>query len=101
MTGWKRDGCCSGGAGDYGVHVVCVKVTEAFLHYSKLQGNDLVTPRPDYDFPGLKAGDRWCLCASRWQEAFEMGFAPGVILEATHESALEFVNLDDLKIHAC
>jgi len=100
LTGWFRDGCCRTGKGDHGVHVVCAKVSERFLEFSKLRGNDLSTPRPEYGFPGLKAGDRWCLCAQRWAEAFEAGFAPQVVLEATHESALEFADLADLKKHA-
>jgi uncharacterized protein len=101
LTGWKRDGCCRSGAGDHGVHVVCVRMTERFLEFSKQQGNDLGTPRPEYEFPGLKPGNQWCLCAARWQEAFEAGHAPDVILEATHESALEFIDLESLKAHAC
>ncbi|GAA5122681.1 DUF2237 domain-containing protein [Luteolibacter yonseiensis] len=101
LTGWHRDGCCRTGAGDVGVHVVCVRVTADFLRFSKQSGNDLSTPRPEYDFPGLVPGDQWCLCASRWQEAFENGHAPDVVLEATHESALEFIDLVDLKSHAC
>jgi len=100
LTGWLRDGCCRTGKGDHGVHVVCAKVSERFLEFSKLRGNDLSTPRPEYGFPGLKAGDRWCLCAQRWAEAFEAGFAPQVVLEATHASALEFADLADLKKHA-
>ena len=100
LTGWFRDGCCRTGKGDHGVHVICVRVSEAFLEYSKSRGNDLSTPRPEYQFPGLKPGDRWCLCATRWQEAFEAGCAPHVVLEATHESALEFVDLADIKRHA-
>ena len=100
LTGWFRDGCCRTGKGDHGVHVVCVRVSEAFLEYSKSRGNDLSTPRPEYQFPGLKPGDRWCLCATRWQEAFQAGCAPHVVLEATHESALEFIDLADMKRHA-
>jgi uncharacterized protein (DUF2237 family) len=100
MTGYYRNGCCDTGAGDVGVHVVCSLMTADFLAFSKSAGNDLSTPFPQYGFPGLKPGDRWCLCAQRWQEAFEAGFAPQVILEATHISALEFVDLDDLKKHA-
>ncbi|MBV7336914.1 DUF2237 domain-containing protein [Chloroflexi bacterium TSY] len=100
MTGFYRDGFCRTGANDYGMHVVCVQVTEEFLSFSKSQGNDLITPVPEYRFPGLKPGDCWCLCASRWQEAFEAGVAPPVKLSATHISALEFVSLDDLKKHA-
>lgn len=101
LTGWHRDGCCRSGSGDVGVHVVCARVTEDFLTYSKQSGNDLSTPRPEFGFPGLKPGDQWCLCASRWQQAFEAGHAPEVVLEATHESALEFIDLVDLKAHAC
>jgi uncharacterized protein len=101
LTGWFRDGCCKTGSGDYGVHVVCARVTDEFLTFSKDSGNDLSTPRPELQFPGLKPGDRWCLCAARWQQALEAGKAPGVILEATHESALEFIDLADLKRHAC
>ena len=100
LTGWFRDGCCRTGKGDHGVHVICVRVSEAFLEYSKSRGNDLSTPRPEYQFPGLKPGDRWCLCATRWQEAFQAGCAPHVVLEATHESALEFIDLADMKRHA-
>lgn len=101
LTGWHRDGCCRSGSGDVGVHVVCVRLTEDFLKFSKQSGNDLGTPRPEFGFPGLKSGDQWCLCASRWQEAFEAGHAPEVVLEATHESALEFIDLANLKAHAC
>ena len=101
LTGWNRDGCCRSGAGDHGVHVVCARVTQPFLEFSKISGNDLSTPRAEYGFPGLKPGNQWCLCAARWQEAFEAGFAPGVVLEATHESALEFIDLANLKQHAC
>jgi uncharacterized protein (DUF2237 family) len=101
LTGWNRDGCCRTGAGDYGVHVVCARVTDSFLTFSKHRGNDLTTPRPEYGFPGLNPGDQWCLCAARWQEAFEAGIAPDVVLEATHESALEFIDLASLKRHAC
>ncbi len=101
LTGWNRDGCCRSGAGDHGVHVVCVRVTQQFLEFSKISGNDLSTPRAEYGFPGLKPGNQWCLCAARWQEAFEAGFAPAVVLEATHESALEFIDLASLKLHAC
>lgn len=101
LTGWHRDGCCRSGAGDQGIHVVCAKVTADFLEFSKQRGNDLTTARPDFSFPGLKPGDQWCLCAARWQEAFEANCAPSVVLEATHESALEFIDLADLKQHAC
>lgn len=101
LTGWHRDGCCRSGAGDAGVHVVCAQVTERFLAFSKSRGNDLTSPNPNYGFPGLKPGNRWCLCAARWQEAFEAGCAPNVVLEATHEAALEFIDLENLKRHAC
>lgn len=101
LTGWNRDGCCRTGAGDRGVHVVCARVTTPFLEFSKSRGNDLTTPRPEYAFPGLKPGDQWCLCATRWQEAFEAGCPPEVVLEATHESALEFIDLSHLKQHSC
>lgn len=101
LTGWHRDGCCRTGAGDQGVHVVCTRVSSEFLEFSKSCGNDLITPRPEYGFPGLKPGDRWCLCAARWQQAFEAGVAPDVVLEATHESALEFIDLESMKLHAC
>ncbi len=100
LTGWHRDGCCRTGAGDHGVHVVCIRASERFLEFSKHCGNDLSTPRPEFGFPGLKAGNQWCLCASRWQEAFEAGAAPEVVLEATHESALEFIDLAALRQHA-
>lgn len=100
MTGFYRDGFCRTGTGDHGVHVVCARMTEEFLAFSKQQGNDLSTPMPQYNFAGLKPGDCWCLCAPRWQEALEVGMAPQVRLESTHISALEFINLSDLKQHA-
>ncbi len=100
LTGWFRDGCCRTGSGDQGVHVVCAQVDERFLEFSKSRGNDLSSPRPEFGFPGLKAGDRWCLCASRWKEALDADCAPPVVLEATHECALEFVDLVDLRRHA-
>jgi uncharacterized protein len=100
MTGYFRTGCCDTGAGDAGVHVVCAVMTEEFLVFTAAVGNDLSTPRPEYRFPGLRAGDRWCLCARRWQEAFEAGKAPPVVLESTHMAALEFVDLDALRTHA-
>ncbi|WP_448602650.1 DUF2237 family protein [Thermoleptolyngbya sp.] len=99
-TGFYRDGCCNTGAGDFGAHVVCAEVTQEFLDYTKSKGNDLCTPMPAYDFPGLKPGDRWCLCASRWKEALDDGVAPPVVLGATHASALEYVSLAELKQHA-
>lgn len=100
MTGYYRDGKCSTGAGDVGAHVVCAQVTDDFLEYTKSQGNDLSTPVPAFAFPGLKAGDRWCLCASRWKQALDAGVAPPVVLSATHASALEYVSLSELKQYA-
>ena len=100
MTGFYRDGCCNTSAEDTGSHTVCVEVTAEFLEFSRLVGNDLSTPRPGWGFAGLHPGDRWCLCAPRWQEALEAGFAPKVILAATHEGALAFCDLEDLKAHA-
>ena len=100
MTGFYRDGFCSTGAGDIGAHVVCAQVTAEFLAYTKSRGNDLSTPVPAFNFPGLKPGDRWCLCASRWKEALDDGVAPPVVLAATHASALEYVSLSELKAHA-
>lgn len=97
LTGWYRNGCCETGGDDTGVHTVCAIMTDEFLAFSKSVGNDLSTPMPQYGFAGLKAGDQWCLCAGRWQEAFEAGFAPKVRLRATHALTLEFVRLDDLK----
>ena len=99
ITGFTRSGCCETGPEDRGQHTVCAEVTDEFLQFSKLQGNDLMTPRPEFNFTGLKSGDRWCLCASRWLEALEEGIAPPVILEATHEKALEIINLAELKYH--
>lgn len=97
MTGFFRNGCCDTSAEDTGSHTVCVVMTAAFLAFSKARGNDLSTPMPQWGFPGLKPGDRWCLCAPRWQEAFAAGQAPRVVLRATHEGALEFCALADLK----
>lgn len=99
-TGFFRDGCCNTSAEDRGAHTVCTEVTEEFLEFSKEQGNDLSTPRPEFGFPGLRPGDRWCLCAARWAEALEAGKAPRVVLEATHERTLQFVPLAALKRHA-
>jgi uncharacterized protein (DUF2237 family) len=93
MTGFFRDGCCNTGELDLGSHTVCVQVTEAFLEFSRFRGNDLSTPRPEFGFPGLKPGDRWCLCAERWREAHEAGMAPRVYLRGTHQRALEVVPL--------
>ncbi len=98
LTGFYRDGTCRTGADDHGVHTVCVRMTAQFLAFSKARGNDLSTAHPG--FPGLKAGDQWCLCAARWQEAFEAGMAPKVVLEATHEATLAYAKLADLKAHA-
>ncbi|KAA0217475.1 MAG: DUF2237 domain-containing protein [Leptolyngbya sp. PLA3] len=100
MTGFYRNGCCCTGPEDVGSHTVCVVLTAAFLAFSKSRGNDLSTPRPEWGFPGLKPGDRWCLCAPRFAEALEAGMAPQVVLGATHERALEFVTLEDLRAHA-
>lgn len=100
ITGFTRNGCCKTGPEDLGSHTICVQVTDEFLAFSITRGNDLTTPRPQFDFPGLKAGDRWCVCASRWLEASEAGFAPPVILESSHERCLEIVSLADLKYHA-
>ena len=100
LTGFYRDGCCNTGAEDLGVHSVCVAVTAEFLEFSATRGNDLGTARPEFGFAGLEPGDRWCLCAARWQEALEAGMAPPVVLEATHASTLEWVGLEDLRAHA-
>lgn len=100
LTGFTRSGCCDTGSEDIGSHTVCAQVTEEFLAFSLMQGNDLSTPRPEHGFNGLQPGDRWCLCAPRWMEAAEAGMAPPVILEATHEKALEIISLADLKYHA-
>jgi len=97
LTGYYRDGFCSTGESDRGVHVIAATITDEFLQFSKSKGNDLITPIPEYNFPGLKAGDCWCLCALRWKEAFDAGVAPPVILEATHEKALEFATIEALK----
>ena len=100
MTGFFRNGCCDTGAEDVGSHTVCVVMTAEFLTFSKSRGNDLSTPMPEYGFPGLVAGDRWCLCAPRWQEALEADSAPRVVLRATHEGALDYCALADLKRYA-
>lgn len=99
LTGFTRTGCCETGIDDSGSHTVCAQMTDEFLAYSISRGNDLSTPRPEYSFEGLKAGDRWCLCAARWLEASEAGFAPPVVLEATHGKCLDIVSLADLKYH--
>ncbi len=97
LTGFFRDGCCRTDHHDLGSHVICAKVTQSFLEFSLQRGNDLITPRPEYRFAGLKDGDRWCLCALRWKEAFDAGVAPPVILESTHHRALQFVTLEQLQ----
>ncbi len=91
MTGFYRDGCCETGPNDTGRHVVCARMTREFLQFSYTRGNDLITPRPEYQFPGLKPGDKWCVCALRWKEAYDAGYAPPVVLESTHEAALRYV----------
>lgn len=100
MTGFYRDGCCETGKEDRGSHTVCAVLTREFLLFSKSRGNDLTTPIPLFDFPGLKEGDHWCLCAAKWMEAYQAGVAPRVILEATHEKTLEFISLQDLVHYA-
>jgi uncharacterized protein len=99
LTGYFRDGCCKTDETDAGSHLICARVTDEFLEFSRQRGNDLTTPRPEYRFKGLVAGDRWCLCASRWAEALKAGFAPPVVLESTHARALEFVTLEQLQKH--
>ena len=99
LTGYFRDGCCNTDESDRGSHLVCVRVTDAFLTFSLARGNDLVTPMPLHRFAGLKSGDRWCLCANRWREAMEAGLAPPVVLESTHAAVLEFVTLAQLQRH--
>jgi hypothetical protein len=96
LTGYFRDGCCNTDEQDQGSHVICAVMTQEFLDFSLEEGNDLITPRPEYRFKGLKAGDRWCLCALRWRHAFEAGVAPKVILDCTHSRALDHVTLDQL-----
>ena len=100
ITGFYRDGFCNTGSSDYGTHVVCAIMTEDFLEFSKSKGNDLSSPNETYSFPGLKPGDKWCLCVLRWKEAFDAGKAPKVILEATHDKALKYVTIEDLISHA-
>jgi uncharacterized protein (DUF2237 family) len=96
LTGYYRNGCCETGEEDLGTHTVCAVVTEEFLLFSLNRGNDLITPRPEYRFPGLRPGDKWCLCASRWVEAYRAGVAPRVVLEATHEKTLQYIPLEEL-----
>lgn len=100
LTGYFRDGCCKTSSVDTGSHVICARVTQEFLTFSLAQGNDLMTPRPAYQFPGLQPGDQWCLCAMRWKEAFDAGVAPPVALESTNERALHYVTLEQLQQHA-
>lgn len=100
MTGWFRDGCCRTDLEDAGRHTVCAVMTDDFLEFTRSMGNDLTTPFPVHGFPGLKPGDRWCLCVDRWREALAAGVAPPVVLNATHQAALEIVTLDDLESHA-
>ena len=100
MTGFYRSGSCETGPQDFGAHVVCAEVSADFLAFSKSRGNDLSTPQPDFGFPGLKPGDRWCLCAARWVEALEAGKAPPVKLTATHKRVLDFISFEVLKQHA-
>jgi len=97
LTGFYRDGCCKTGPQDIGKHLVCAVMTDSFLSFSKKRGNDLSTPRPEWGFPGLVAGDQWCLCVDRWKEALDAGVAPHIKLESTHLQALQFVSLDELK----
>jgi uncharacterized protein (DUF2237 family) len=100
LTGFYRNGCCETGEDDRGRHVVCAKMTDEFLEFTRSRGNDLSSPNPMFGFPGLQAGDGWCLCALRWKEALEAGVAPPVNLRATHEAVLKYVTLDDLEQHA-
>lgn len=100
LTGFFRDGCCRTGPEDLGAHTVCAQVTAEFLAFSRMRGNDLSTPNPESGFPGLSPGDRWCLCVLRWKEALDAGVAPPVVLEATHESAVQFVSAEALARHA-
>lgn len=100
ITGFYRDGFCRTGAEDVGLHVVCARMTQEFLEFSRSRGNDLISPAPQFGFAGLRPGDRWCLCAARWLEALQAGCAPPVVLAATHVSALEFIDLASLRAHA-
>lgn len=99
-TGFYRDGCCNTGPEDVGLHVLCTQVTAEFLAFARAQGNDLITPAPEYGFPGLHPGDRWCVCAATWRQAYEAGLAPPVVLAATHEETLAVIPLEALKRHA-
>ncbi len=100
LTGYFRDGCCNTREDDTGSHVICARMTDDFLRFSLSRGNDLITPQPQWRFAGLRAGDRWCLCALRWKEAYEAGVAPPVILESTHQRALDYVSLEALQQNA-
>ncbi len=100
LTGFYRDGFCRTGAEDLGRHMVCILATNDFLEFSRSVGNDLSTPHPEFAFPGLKEGDKWCLCVLRWREALNAGVAPSVILEATNQASLQYVSLKDLQSHA-
>lgn len=100
LTGWYRDGCCHTDAQDAGSHVICARMTTAFLNQQFEAGNDLITPRPEHRFKGLQPGDRWCVCALRWKQAYEEGCAPSVVLASTHQRALDFVPLEWLQAHA-
>ncbi len=100
LAGFYRNGCCDSGKEDRGDHMICAIMTDEFLHFSKSRGNDLMTPVPQFNFPGLKRGDTWCLCVNRWKEAYEIGLAPPVVLEATNELALEVVSMEVLLEHA-
>lgn len=100
MTGFYRNGACETGPADIGTHVVCAEVTKDFIEFTRSRGNDLMSPAPHHGFPGLKPGDRWCLCVSRWKEALDAGVAPPVVLSATYEATLKYVSLEDLKKHA-
>ncbi len=100
MTGWFRDGCCNTDGRDMGLHIVCAEVTADFLDHQREAGNDLMTPRPEFGFPGLKPGDRWCVCLARWKEALDADKAPPIDLEATHEETLAAIPLETLKAHA-
>ncbi len=97
VTGWFRDGCCRNGAGDTGLHLLCARMTREFLEFSKARGNDLSTPNPEWEFPGLEPGDQWCLCIERWKEALAAGVAPPVVLASTHISTLEFLTIEELQ----
>ena len=100
MTGYFRDGCCNTDESDRGSHVICAEITQEFLEFSRQRGNDLSTPRPEYRFAGLRPGDRWCLCVLRWKEALDAGVAPPVVLDSTHQRALDVVTLEQLQAHA-